>query len=392
MIKGRSHSYLTKERIRSILKCSAWNLFRGILKAPSQGTGYRHNDSAAYILDNIEWFFKCKFVSLSVEQQEKVVKNFFYAHQWLFNNRDLYDRVFTVAELYGIHITPCHYYSPIPDSNIIDKYCSKEIISQDYIDFNADEQLRFFRDYMIPFSKELYDIPRTQVEKGFYWENNVFPPIDALSYYTMIRSLKPRTIVEVGSGYSTLIAARAAEKNGFTRVIAIEPYPVEFFNKHLKDGFDGLDRLIEKPVQEIDIDFFNTLEAGDILFIDSSHVSKLGSDVNFLLLKVIPSLKPGVLIHFHDIALPLDYPKQFLRDQKRFWNESYMLASFLLFNKEFVVKFGSGYFLKTYRKEYYTELSEFLCITMGVDPDEVEDRFGGSSFWVERVGTKIKGL
>jgi predicted O-methyltransferase YrrM len=385
MIKRSSPGYLAREKIRNVLKCNVWNLCRRILKLPEKKIGCTDDDSAAYILEHIEWFFKCKFQSLPVEQQEKVANNFFYAHQWLFNNKNLYDKIYAIAESYGIHITPRHYYSPIPDSNIIDKYCNQMIISQDYINFNEEEQLRFFRDYMIPFSEELYEIPRTHVERGFYWGNMVFPPIDALSYYTMIRSLKPKTIVEVGSGYSTIIAERAAEKNGFTRVIAIEPYPFEFYNKHLKGGMKGLNYLIEKPIQDVDVEIFDNLEAGDILFIDSSHVSKLGSDVNFLFFKVIPRLKPGVVIHFHDIALPFDYPKEFVREQKRFWNENYMLASFLLSNDEFVVRFGAVYFLSVYRKECCAELADFLAIALGGDPEYWEKHVSGSSFWVERV-------
>lgn len=385
MTKVRNPRHLAGEKIRNVLKCYVWNLCRRVLKLTEQKVGCTNDDSVVYILEHIEWFFKCKFQSLPVEQQEKVANDFFYAQQWLFNNKDLYDKIFTIAESYGVHITPCHYYSPIPDSNIIDKYCNQKIISHNYIDFNADEQLRFFRDCMIPFSKELYDIPQTHVERGFYWENNVFPPIDALSYYAMIRSLKPKTIVEVGSGYSTLIAERAAEKNGITRVIAIEPYPVEFYNKHLKRGMQGLNYLIEKPVQDVEVAFFDKLEARDILFIDSSHVSKLGSDVNFLFFNVIPKLKPGVVVHFHDIALPFDYPKEFIQEQKRFWNENYMLANFLLFNECFAVKFGSVYFLRNYAEEYYGGLSEFLCMAMGGRAGEVLDRFGGSSFWLERI-------
>jgi len=343
--------------------------------------------AVTFMLDHIEWFFQSKFHSLPSLEQEKVVKNFFHAHQWIFANREAYDKVFDIAEFFGIHITPCHYYSPIPDSDKIDRYCSKPIIRNGYIDFDGDRQLKFFRDYIVPFSRE-HDIPRTHIEKGFYWENNVFPPVDALLYYTMIRSMKPKIIVEVGSGYSTLIAARAAQRNGFTKVVSIEPYPVEFFNKQLKVGVDGLDQLIEKPVQDVEIEFFDKLEPNDILFIDSSHVSKLGSDVNFLFFEVIPMLKPGVIIHFHDIALPFDYPKEFLRDQKRFFNENYMLANLLLFNEEFVVRFGSVYFLSVYREEYCAELADFLAIALGGGPDHWKNNVSGSSFWIERLASK----
>ena len=120
----------------------------------------------------------------------------------------------------------------------------------------------------------------------------------------MIRHFRPRLIIEVGSGFSSLVAAEAIAKNKNSALICIEPFPQDF----LRQGFPGLRSLIEKKVEEIDLEFFSQLNCGDILFIDSSHTVKIRGDVNYLFLELLPRLKPGVIVHVHDIFFPFDYP------------------------------------------------------------------------------------
>lgn len=190
------------------------------------------------------------------------------------------------------------------------------------------------------FAKELTGIPlECPSEDRFYWNNPMFSPLDAAAYYGVVRSLEPRCILEVGSGYSTAIALMAAERCGRpVEVSCIEPYPSRFLRKHRRQ----LHTLIERKVQDCDPLLFETLEPGDVLFIDSSHCSHLGSDLNVLMFECMPRLKPGVHVHFHDIFLPSEYPRVWLEDIGIMWNEQYLLLAFLMCNKDFEVLWSSS--------------------------------------------------
>jgi hypothetical protein len=163
--------------------------------------------------------------------------------------------------------------------------------------------------------------------------------------YGMVRSLKPRRILEIGSGHSTLLSAQAilantSEDPGYRcELRAIEPYPSEI----LRRGFPGLSRLVTAPVQDVPIADFLELGADDILFIDSSHVLSIGGDVRYEYLEVLPRLNPGVVVHVHDIFLPAEYPEEWVRRQHRFWNEQYLLQALLVGNSGFEVLWGSSF-------------------------------------------------
>jgi hypothetical protein len=195
----------------------------------------------------------------------------------------------------------------------------------------------------------------------------MFDGTDALVAYCMIRNFKPRLIIEVGSGFSSLVLGQAAAKNGSSGLICIEPYPRDFLRK----GVPSLQLLIEKSVQDIDLEFFSQLESGDVLFIDSSHTVKIGGDVNYLFLEVLPRLKPGVIVHVHDIFLPFDYRRDWVLDEFRFWTEQYLLQAFLMFNTEFEVIMANSY-LSHYHKD---DLKAAF-------PDLAS--WGGGSFWMRR--------
>jgi predicted O-methyltransferase YrrM len=180
------------------------------------------------------------------------------------------------------------------------------------------------------FAPELSDIPEL-AESGFFWDNRQIYRTDAAVYYGMIRESQPRLVVEVGGGYSTMLAARACTVNGTTELVCVEPSP----RPELRAGLPGLRTLLDRPVQEVEVDLFLELKAGDILFIDGSHVSRVGSDVNHVILSIFPRLAPGVLVHVHDVFTPWDYPEPWIREQQIFWNEQYVLEAFLLFNRAF---------------------------------------------------------
>ena len=212
-----------------------------------------------------------------------------------------------------------------------------------------------------------FQLGKPQEHVRFYLGNGLFDGVDALVAYCMIRHFQPRLIIEVGSGFSSLVLGQAAEKNKNSNLICIEPSPREF----LREGFPGLQSLIEKKVQDIGLEFFSQLASGDILFIDSSHTVKIGGDVNYLFLEVLPRLNPGVIVHVHDIFLPFEYRRDWVLDEFRFWTEQYLLQAFLTFNSEFEVLLAN-YFLS-----HYHAGPPSSCFSGS-------PRWIGGSFWMRR--------
>jgi hypothetical protein len=213
------------------------------------------------------------------------------------------------------------------------------------IDLRVEEQLRLIETFRRHFSAEYEALPRTPEGNAgcFYLENDLFGWLDAVVYYCVIRNFKPKRIVEVGSGLSTLLAVSALDRNreeGVDGAItAIDPYPRDYLLPILLDRSE----LLIQEVQAVPISRFTSLDRGDLLFIDSSHVLKIGSDVQFEYLEVIPRLKPGVLVHSHDIFLPTHYPEDWVKREKRFWNEQYLLQAFLAFNTSFEVVWSGSF-------------------------------------------------
>ena len=155
-----------------------------------------------------------------------------------------------------------------------------------------------------------------------FWLNTWFPPLDGMALHTMLSTFKPRRFVEIGSGVSTKFARRAVSRKALTtRLVSIDPQP--------RNEIDRLaDEIVRAPLERIKVGQFDDLAENDILFLDSSHRSFQNSDVTAFFLDVLPRLKPGVIVHIHDIYLPYDYPSGHVR---RLWNEQYLLATALLF-------------------------------------------------------------
>lgn len=241
------------------------------------------------------------------------------AHHLLFlaqSRPDLSDR-------WGYHIRPIHYYEPLPDFRAITAEQINRRRTYSGIDFNWEAQLTLLGE-LACYRDELATI-------DFDFDNDFFNGFDAAVYYSIIRHLEPARIIEIGGGYSTQIAAKALARNGKGQLTCVEPYPeARLLNAKLDV------EVIQKRVEEIEVDFFACLEANDILFIDSSHAVKFGSDVCYEFLEVLPLLNPGVWIHVHDIFFPRDYPAEWLLDRRLALNEQYLLEAFLAFNKSFV--------------------------------------------------------
>ena len=195
---------------------------------------------------------------------------------------------------------------------------------------NESMQLDLLRKHFPKFRNEYEQFPiQPTVEGGsFHLNNMLFDGTDALVAYCMVRQFQPQLIIEIGSGFSSLLLGEAAAKNNSSALICIEPFPQEF----LKQSFPGLRRLIEKKVEDIDLEFFSQLHSGDVLFIDSSHTVKIGGDVNYLFLEVLPRVEPGVIVHIHDVFLPFEYGRRWIKEEFRFWTEQYLLQAFLTFN------------------------------------------------------------
>lgn len=223
-------------------------------------------------------------------------------------------------------------------------------------------------DELRPLAAEYRYGERPPEEEGFREPNGAFEGLDARMLYGVLRGMRPARMIEVGSGFSTLLAAEVNARflDGEMDFTAIEPYPREF----LRGKIPGLSRLVEAPVQELGVEEFTQLEPGEILFIDSSHVAKTGSDVNYLYLEVLPRLREGVVVHVHDIFLPWDYPFEWVVKERRNWNEQYLLQAMLAAGGRFEVLFANHYASR-------------------VLPDAVEAcwgrRFGGGSIWLQAI-------
>ena len=277
--------------------------------------------------------------------------------------------IFPFWEKHGFHVTPVHFYQPIPDTQSLpDTLWNKrsELVG---VDMNDSLQLDLLRNHFPKFRDEYEQIPiqPTGEEDCFHLNNGLFGGTDALVAYCMVRQFQPRLIIEIGGGFSSLLLSQAAAKNNSSALICIEPFPQE----SLRRGCRGLYSLIEEKVEDVDLDFFSQLGPGDLLFIDSSHTVKIGGDVNYLFLEVLPRLKPGVIVHVHDIFLPFEYRRHWVLHELRFWTEQYLLQSFLTFNSEFEVLMAN-YYLSHYHqdklKATFPDLSSWV----------------GGSFWMRR--------
>ena len=272
-------------------------------------------------------------------------------------------------ERHGFHVTPVHFYEPIPDTQSLPETLWSQTSELVGIDMNDSIQLELLRSHFAKLRDEYHNLP-VEPPPG---QKRPFRGVDALVAYCMIRHFQPELIIEVGSGWSSLVLGQAAAKNKNSALICIDPFPGDALRK----GFPGLRSLIEKKIQDIDLEFFSQLGSGDVLFIDSSHTVKIGGDVNYLFLEVLPRLSPGVIVHVHDIFLPFDYRRDWVLDEFHFWTEQYILQAFLTFNSQFEVLLANSY-LNHYHQQ------ELKAAFPGLSS------WAGGSFWMRRKS--IAGL
>ncbi|MDZ4202894.1 MAG: class I SAM-dependent methyltransferase [Gallionella sp.] len=242
----------------------------------------------------------------------------------------------------GVYPIRDHYYEPMYNYKKHLRHSLRNERNLPGIDLNEASQLAWLTQF--DFAAELALIPlESSPGRLFYYRNPNFAEGDAECLYSLVRLKKPKQIIEIGSGFSTMMAREAIEMNRREdaayncRHICIEPYEMPWL-----DAIDGIE-VIRQKVEEVDAGLFGLLQADDILFIDSSHVIRPQSDVLTECLEILPILKPGVLIHIHDIFTPYDYLDHWLVDEVKLWNEQYLLEAFLSCNRQFEVVLALNY-------------------------------------------------
>jgi predicted transcriptional regulator len=238
----------------------------------------------------------------------------------------------------GWHLQPNHYYWPLNDVAFLREHprlwTDSRLPADIEWDLDGQEQLL---QRVMQHAPELEDVRvAPPAEPGeFIWQNGAFPRGDAYAYYGLVRELKPRHVIEVGSGWSSLLLARALEANmGPSQVTLIEPEPNWAVLGELPSGW----QMIESKVQHVDIELFDSLKRGDVLFYDGSHCVRTASDVNWIFFEILPRLAHGVWVHIHDITWPHDYPPEWILDEGLSWNEQYLLQAFLMHNSAYRVR------------------------------------------------------
>jgi hypothetical protein len=268
-----------------------------------------------------------------------------------------------------------HYYSAVPNyveiRSRVTSLFRKDVDLGPGLDINPERQLALLKE-LVKYYDDFDWGDEGASDVRFYLKNDFFTHGDALILYSLLRHLTPARVVEVGSGFSSALMLDTRDRflKGRMHCTFIEPYPDRLLSLLREEDKDKC-TLLRQRVQEVPASLFQALQANDILFIDSSHVSKIGSDVNFLVFEVLPVLKSGVYIHFHDVFWPFEYPEDWVVDKHWAWNEAYLIRAFLNFNNQFdIVMFNS---FAAYRYEEFLRNNMSLFLT---DP--------GGSLWLRK--------
>lgn len=289
--------------------------------------------------------------------------------------------MFPLAERQGLHIMPVHYYSPIPDARELPEALWTHNRAPVGVDLNIDTALVQLDRFNQNYSSEYNAFPAKPSDNAhdYHLNNEAYFSGDAEILYSMVRELKPKRIIEIGSGYSTLLICQAIRinqketSNYQCDFIAIEPYPPPALIPPPAE----VTRMESKPLQQISPELFASLSVNDILFIDSTHVVRIGSDVALEFLTIVPNLAPGVVVHIHDIFIPAEYPRQWIEQARFFWNEQYLIEAFLAFNEEFEVIMATH--------AIWLAHADYL---RKVIPSLDKGRPQPSSFWIRRCQSK----
>jgi hypothetical protein len=271
---------------------------------------------------------------------------------------------------------PGHFYSPIPSleevrerEDVLFGTPPRQIPG---VDLNEEGQLRLLEQLASYYDEQPFS-SRRAADRRYFFENPNYSYGEALVLYCMMRHLRPTNIVEVGSGYSSCAILDTNELffAGAINCTFVEPHPELLLSLIEGTGTPNV-TTIDRKLEDVPHELFSSLREGDILFIDSTHVAKVGSDVNRTFEQILPGLSPGVYVHFHDVYYPFEYPKKWIYEG-RAWNEAYVLRSFLQFNRAFQIAFFNS-FMALFHED---RLRELMPLYMMVP---------GSSIWLKRAG------
>lgn len=257
--------------------------------------------------------------------------------------RAMAGRLQRLARRAGWHLAPATeyqllrrtYYSPVPDLDALpaDVWDRRSTLAG--IRFDTAAQIDWAERELAPYLAEFNPPAEGTWGSGeYYYANKSFEWGDADVAYAIVRSLKPSRVLELGSGFSTLVLAAAIEQNGSGELVSNDPYPRGVVPERL--------RVDQRGAESVPLAEFQALEPGDVLFVDTTHTVKLGSEVNYIVLDVLPALKPGVVVHFHDIYLPYEYPRGLVEFHDAYWAEQYLLQAFLAMNPGYEVMFANN--------------------------------------------------
>lgn len=273
-----------------------------------------------------------------------------------------------------------HYFSPVPDiKDLIARQMFSKKSALAGIDLRPEKQLEFLALLGREYGEECRwpAHPDGGHPTGFYIQNNCFSFCCAASLHSTIRHFKPKRLLEIGSGFSSRVISAALARNlaegAPCEYSIIDPYPDDAIRYQLR----GVSRLIAERVECTDPALFDTLGDGDILFIDSSHSVKFGSDVNFLILDVLPRLQPGVVVHLHDINLPYAPPAVYFTNPKFrvFWNEEFLLQAFLAHNNRFEILLALN----------FLQMDHFEALAAAFPYLDRNLNWASGSFWIRRT-------
>lgn len=282
--------------------------------------------------------------------------------------------LFHFWERCGIHVTPVNFYQPIPNTRELGSHDWGRARPLPGVDLDARRMLTLLVEMGAAHLPEFASKLRSGELHPFRIDNGFFESVDAEVLYALVRRTKPRKIIEIGCGNSSLVfdaalrANSAEDPSSDCELLLVDPFPSPLL-QHLQWRNR---RLLSTPVQQLPASETRSLAPGDILFIDSSHVLATGSDVEYEFRELIPSVQPGVLVHVHDVFTPRDYPKEWLMRSRLFWTEQYALELFLSFNSAFEVLWAGNFMRHAHADALDRSISSF---GKGVEP---------GSFWMRR--------
>lgn len=266
-----------------------------------------------------------------------------------------------------------HFYSPHPSRAEVAEYKATRPwpAALPAVDLQPEAQWNLMQEFArfypeIPFQDEA--VPGLR----YRYLNSSYPAGDSIPLHCMIRHLRPARFIEVGCGNSSCVTLDTNDRffNSGIELTFIEPYP-DFFHSLIRPEEKARIRLLPQRLQDVPTAEFERLGERDILFIDSTHVSKLNSDVNYFLFEIFPRLRRGVFIHIHDVFYPFEYPVEWL-EEGRAWNEQYILRAFLQFNAQFKIRFFNTYLFQQHRDWFQQHMPRCLA-------------HPGGSLWLEKT-------